>query len=736
MEKNEKKQAKVAGGKIDRMGTAERLEWARGEVEHLDGECGTLLEQAARAEDVRRCVWHGQADCGKRLTERLGKPAFPFEGSSDLRVRLADQVVNEKMMLLVVGALRAEINVRGMESNDDALGGRLSTLLKWALRNDMGLEWIYTLARLAHYREAGSPAAALAGVYWDRELGVRLRDVRLSDVEQVLLLALHEGGAEPGIIVEQVESLRRLMATGADLSPAEELLGIAYPEVSEKRRAAAVRELSAGLRRGDQDPVCRVPERYVRREGARVEAHRVLHDVFVPLGMRRFQKSPYYVLSEWLGEADLRERRVSRGYKREFVAKLLERGDGTSNGGLLEGQGLLRPRRLGDDGNYDPLSEESLRGLYQVLTIVYRDVDDDGLCGVFELAFHPGVEIAAHAPRVVETPHGGYPGVWVQREVQTDLALDSRGWPELLGAQQSQVKVLADSVSNHAQLVTVPPLVTKGRRTTAKLVLGPLAEVPLQANGELKPLLLGEYPRAAADQQAVLERQAAEYAGRRAAGVDPVLSQLHEEYDLVVWTGQLREILMQVVGLYQANAGAETLARITGQGGEALAMEPDDIRGQYDMDVVFDARNMDLEYLREKARVYNEILKPLDMRGMVKWDVVVASMFSAFDPNLAERALDTQKGASRREMLEEETNWVKIAAGIEPEMAEGGQDYRLRLQVLQGIAEKNPETLEQLSETSRKILAARVQHLQHQMQQQSNAQTGRTGARPALEQAG
>jgi hypothetical protein len=454
--------------------------------------------------------------------------------------------------------------------------------------------------------------------------------------------------------------------------------------------------------------------------------------VFVPLGMRRFQSAPYYVLSEWVSEAELRARRVAAGYSRSFTEKVLERGDGEHGATVLEGHGVLRARVLQDSGDYAPVSEDALRGLYQVLTIVWRDVDDDGLSGVFEMAFSVDCMEPAYAPRVVETPHGGYPGVWIQREVQTDLALDSRGWPDLLGAQQWQVKLLGDSVSNHAQLVTVPPLLTRGRRSTAALKLGPLAEVPLAANGDVKPLALGDYPSAAANQQQVLMRQASEYAGRHAEGVDPALAQLHDEFNMAVWMGQLREILMQVIGLYQARAGEEALARIMGPGGEALAQSADDIRGQYDLDVVFDARNMDLEYLKEKAKVFNEVLKPLDMRAQVKWDVVVASMFSAFDPSLAARAIDSGAGASRREVLEEEGNFVKIAAGIEPEMAEAGQDFALRLEVLQGIAEKNPETLERLTPTSRRILQARVQHLQHQVQQQQNAQTGRTGAQAAL----
>jgi hypothetical protein len=302
----------------------------------------------------------------------------------------------------------------------------------------------------------------------------------------------------------------------------------------------------------------------------------------------------------------------------------------------------------------------------------------------------------------------------------------------LLGPVQSQVKVLGDSISNHAQLSTLPSFSAKGRRTTAKLKLGPLSVENLTSNGEIKRLDLGDYPIAAANQQGELFRQAAEYAGRFAAGVDPRLSELHNEFDIVMWQSQLREIYMMLLGYYQTYLTDEELGRIVGSDGKELAAARQDIQGRFDLDVVFDPRNLDLEYLERKAKVFNEFLKPLDMKAQLKWDVIAASMFQAFDPNLAERAIEPVQAASRREVEEEETNFVKIAAGIEPEMAEAGQDFALREQVLRNIVERNPEALESMNDTSKKILESRVQHLMHMVQQQENAQTGRVGAQAAL----
>ena len=54
-------------------------------------------------DDIRLARWEGQSDDGKKYSrnQRDGEGAFPFEGASDVRVRLVDSIINDLVMLLL-----------------------------------------------------------------------------------------------------------------------------------------------------------------------------------------------------------------------------------------------------------------------------------------------------------------------------------------------------------------------------------------------------------------------------------------------------------------------------------------------------------------------------------------------------------------------------------------------------------------------------------------------------------
>ena len=54
---------------------------------------GTMVSKMNYADDIRLARWPGQTDDGKKHSwaRPNGDPAFPFEGASDVRVRLVDR---------------------------------------------------------------------------------------------------------------------------------------------------------------------------------------------------------------------------------------------------------------------------------------------------------------------------------------------------------------------------------------------------------------------------------------------------------------------------------------------------------------------------------------------------------------------------------------------------------------------------------------------------------------------
>ncbi|MDR1280310.1 MAG: hypothetical protein LBK99_05765, partial [Opitutaceae bacterium] len=80
-----------------------------------------------------------------------------------------------------------------------------------------------------------------------------------------------------------------------------------------------------------------------------------------------------------------------------------------------------------------------------------------------------------------------------------------------------------------------------------------------------------------------------------------------------------------------------------------------------------------------------------DSLSVVERDKLVRWFLSSLSPSLASRITRDVESAEQDEVDEEENNFAKIAAGIEPVMREDGQHFALRLQVLEGIVERNPE---------------------------------------------
>ena len=57
---------------------------------------GQTVQTVRDAEDTRYMKWSGQSADGKKWSKNLseGEQAFPFDGSSDTRIPLADQIIN------------------------------------------------------------------------------------------------------------------------------------------------------------------------------------------------------------------------------------------------------------------------------------------------------------------------------------------------------------------------------------------------------------------------------------------------------------------------------------------------------------------------------------------------------------------------------------------------------------------------------------------------------------------
>lgn len=674
------------------------------------------------AENTRYCIWANQWPDGRKHkgTEVDAKDVFPFEGASDGRIRIADMIINERVMIQVLGAHMAQVSVLPTESGDMRKAARIRTLAKWLKNVKLRMPLLVETTKIAQYQEADSPGVAIMGVYWHEEESLRPATLTL---EQFVAMMLDRYGAE--WTPEMIGGLAQMLADPANDAELAATIRSYVPHLQEKRALKLVKELR-------ETGEATFPEPYTKRAEPRLCAHRLFEDAYIPSNTTDLQSARCFIVSEWLTAPQVRSRQVTDGYSEEFVRKVV--GHTEKDGSVVKGhEGVAafpekRRTRAGEFSALDDITE--FRGLYNVLTVYFIASNEDGLPAVYTVPIHAEVDIAAKDKELLGYPHGGYPGVLFRREILNSRALDSRGIPELSASAQTSLKILNDTYEDHAQISGIPPINTINRKSRSALKIGPLVELRSKRDGQIKFMQPPAYPSTVDKQQQERRRQINEYFGRADAEVDPGLVQLHRQWITLNFQANVAEVFVQALNLYIANTSAEKLARVIGcEPEEAAELKAEqDLLEQYDLQVTFDPRFMDFEFLKGVAEMYQKVILPLDLRGQVRTEVILESVFMAFDPNIADRALRPVEEADRNEIDDEQKNWTLMAAGVEPPMQEAGQNFPLRMQVLQGILARNPEATVNWPETNRAILEARFQHLQFMTQQMQNAQTGRVGA--------
>ncbi len=714
----EKNLALVAGDGGD--APVETTELQKFKTEAMDiakGAAWNVNERRILAEEIRYNLWEGQSRDGRKHADAQdGKPAFPFEGASDARIRLADMIVNERVLILTAAAFRNLPKVKGLELQNEALGHQLTTVLKWVLKNKLGGQYFREIVKLAQYQEADSPAAAVLGVWWEQETALEMRTLTLAEIaESVQAL---------GLGPEQITALEAQMNDPERDAETAQALQQLIPHLSPAR----AKQVVAALR---EDGEAEFPAPYLKLDQPAVCTYKLYEDIFFPTNTTDAQKCRCYFLREWLNEWELREREVSHGYDPEFIAEVLKHEAETMFPLYRRNPGMGEFTIVAEE---QTASKEARRGLFEVVTVMWKAVNEDKIPGIYQLPIHGNVDFAGAERLLCDYKHGNYPFTFFAREILGSRLLDSRGVPELLATEQQALKLLADSFQDHVQLATIPPIKVPRRRSKLSLVIGPLKVIKEDRPGDVEFMEPPMYPQGNERQQEEVRRRVDEFWGRISAHVPPMLTQLHQTGMVVNFLTNLTDALTQLLQLCQQYISDDELAMITGEDGIPIARSRAEIQGKFAVELTFDPRDLDMDYLKNIVGMIVQILQ-VDTLNTVQRDKLVQRLFTAIDPNLAAATLRPVEAANESEVADEENNFAKINAGVEPEMAEAGQNFPLRLKTLTDIVDKNPEAYAKLSPVSKEIYQARVKHLSDQVQQIQNAQIGRQVGQPALAEA-
>lgn len=716
-EQDKSKWQLLAGDGSTRPIPADKFKTLKDEFEQMAKDAGkSVNDRRELAEDTRFCRWPGQSPDGKKHAEALdGEKPFPYEGASDARVRTADGIGQEQVIVLMASLMRMQLGVKGTEARDMELAADVNVLWRWLEKNQLGVEWFVENTKLAQYRQNDSPAIGIMQVWWDVQKALKPLTLTPDEVAKKALEFAQANGDE--ITPEDAADLQDILANVAREDELAGLLHALWPDIAAATAARAASELQR-----DGKTTFAMP--YTCENRLRVKARRLFEDIFVPENTSDLQRARVIFVREWFTEPELREKEAKGEFKPGFLEEVLKH-EGES--------GWKHYCHMTVSGDYSQQTVEhewnkdDHRGQYELLTAFFRASNNLGIPGIYTVAYHHAVEKPGTDMELFDSPRGRYPFFANPREIQTDKLWDSRGLAELSATEQTALKQLHDSFMDHVTLVTLPTFEVPANRPKMALVFQPLGQIKTMRSGEIRPIQMGQYPAANDKITANIEARVARYFGQMVASNTPDWVRLYQNDLTNSYFVHIAEVVRYGLALAWEYLPDETLARVLGH---PLPRDPEAM--EYDVQIAFEAGMLNLDFLQAVGEMISKYVLQWDTMSTVQRDKLVRWFFSALSPTLAQDLLVPAEVANQREVEDELKNFTWIQSGIEPPMITQGQSYQLRLQTLLGVGEKNPEAFDKLTPKSREILEARIKFLEQQVTQQQNAMIGRTGVRPAL----
>lgn len=729
----EKRIDEMLGDGGDFVLSASRLQELRGEIDLISADLKNRCLSDEHPDEVRFSVWAGQSGDGLKHKENYGATVKPFDGSMDSRDRSVDMLINEDVMLSVAASSRARMVVSGRGASDTSNAGNMQVTLRYFLNNKMGLQWIVEQCRLANYVYGSAPGMGFLSVDWRQEDALELRVLLLSELRAMYLeSALSEADPESDeeVVRQQIEEL--VMAF--DLAVYDpliqrdvlsDLLSEMFPTLKLGRRNKIARSIIRQLAKGVDDPEVEFPVEYRAKDELVVRAMRVGGEVHLPVDARDFQESGIYFMVENMTRTALQRRARAEGWSKEFVTAVL----GTSKDSGLLGEAVLQHYKRGTHGEVVSSDSGYLAKRYQILTVVMRLANEEGVDGIYYVPFHYSLPMTAHELRLSNYKHGKFPGVLFVREYISGCLSDSRGIPELHGSGQNQRKTLLDGIGNNALLSATPPITSVNRQGMGRLYLDPLKEIRMKRDGQLRYLSPPAVPEHVMRMVGLMDDARDDYFGRANEHISASRTVLHQQHKVMLWLGHYKEVLVMMMQLIQQFASDELIARVTDQSGLPFMRSREEIQGLFDLELIFDPADLEVENLKVYGELVKNIVLAMDTNKTIDTTSLVADMMYRLNPALAASAVRSTEEANESEALDESRVLAGIRAGVEASMPDDGSiNYSLRLEFYKNKEAENGEIFADMAEDKRVLLVRRMEFLAFQAEQfGANAAAGRTG---------
>lgn len=674
---------------------------------------GTMVSKMSWADDVRYARWPGQTDDGKKHSwaRPEGDPAFPFEGASDVRVRLVDRLIRDQKALLMTAFNSSTLKVGGTEINDTMAASSATNLMRWLVETKLKAEL---------QREAELVADNMlnygwtcAQITWDRRLGTRMQTMTMDELyaaqEQEIAMT---GSSETSNLIAAIRQPEKE-------DYAVELIKTMLPQMKTK-------DLRKFIRSMREEGQGELEEIYVQKNLPRVTALKPYDEVCFPPETSDLQQARVIFRRQYMTEVELRSMIKNAGWSAEFVDAAAKTG---GNHYYFNDPNLVPTTTM--------LNSNIQRGdnLVEIVWAYYRQLDENDIPSIYYTVFSPNVGTELYAiQEMLNYAHGEYPFVALRFEMTRRQVTESRGIPEISKTEQDEIKAMHDSFRDRVAL-EVMPAVKVVKRVGALNRIAPGQVLPVSTKDDYTFM---EPPQGKAELAIAVIKQVETNLGNFygfmvGEEIDPNKVRMMQQLQVNNWLQFWTQVYKQLFSLCLQFMPEEEVVRITGA---PLKQNMSEIHSEYDFNVRFDVRDTDPEFVMEKLKAIVETVVPLDSGGVIDRNKLVKLVVEAISPDAARELVIDQTTASQKLYKDVMNDVGMMMLGNEALYVENDPAAQSKLAYLQEILQKNPKasSAAQSDRIFQILLENYTKNLQMSVEQQKNKTIGRIGVTPATEQ--
>ena len=657
------------------------------------------IDQCRLNYETRYAIWNGQsADGKKHYREGSRVSPTPWDGASDLRVFLVDNIINKKVAMQCMAVKRANLSAVPVEGNDLGRAQDVSNFMRWLINTQIP-EVDREMELCANY--LNEKGIAVMGAFWEKRKEKTLVNVRLQDLQAQF----------PQV---DIGALINDDAAAADLKA----IFVEQYDCSANKAANMLKKLR-------KDGETSVPVVGAERSFPVLRAFNLDENLFIPSFSLDLENVPGIYRVEYFTAEQLRAMVNTDGWDSDWVEKAIK----TVRGKLIT---ISPSEYLQPISRSFVYTQQRFTDKIGVVFAYQRLSDEDGVPGIYCTVFNPILPpdsnqkgYACHS--LLGYAHGQYPFTLFRREYLSRKLHDSRGLPEPGKPWQDQIKSHKDSRIDAASLGVLPPLCHPQGRPPGRW--GPGALISERRAGEyhyadrIIPDLNTD------NSEKMLDAAFKEYNGFASAEGDPAIDPIYNQFEIDKFLTALSKVYRQVWKLYKQYGNEQVAFRVMGvRTADPTLFNKGDVNEEFDFYLAWDVQSPDFKKMSEKWTAIIQGAQTLDRNGVVNWSELCQAFIASIDPNIAERIIQPVSEGQQKIVNDEHADLAQIFAGI-PKNIRLNTPPQLGLQVLQQYLQQ-PDVQQRYAqdEAFKERINARAKQYQFQMQQQQNAVIGRLGA--------